>query len=151
MLSRDSLIRRDFESFAAEQYAQENVSFMEALFDWKTKHHASYDEALRICELYIFDGSMMQINISYDSRTSIEREMSEAEEAGDRFVSLSLFDKAASEITVMMQGGVWGTFVSRGGVDRAESLAEAYERLSQSREYVRARSTTGGGVALELV
>ena len=146
MLSRDSLIRRDFEAFAAEQYALENVSFMESLLDWQTKHTCDYEEALKLCELYIFDGSMMQINISCDARTSIERIMADAEEDGMVFVPANLFDKAANEITTMMQGGLWGTFISRGGCDRAESLAEAIERRSQSRDYSRARSTTNGGL-----
>ena len=149
MLSRDSFIRRDFEAFAAEQYALENVSFMESLLEWQKVHNYSYDEALHICETFIFEGSCMQINISYDSRIGIETIISECEESGMP-VPLNLFDKAASEISTMMQGGLWGTFVSRGGCDRAESLADALERRSQSRDYtVRARSTTNGGM-LEL-
>jgi hypothetical protein len=149
-LSRDSFIRRDFEAFAAEQYALENVSFMESLLEWQKVHNYGFAEALRLCETYIFDGSCLQINISYDSRTGIESIIAECEDEGTP-VPHDLFDKAASEISTMMQGGLWGTFVSRGGCDRAESLAETIERRSQSREYAgRARSTTNGGL-LELV
>jgi hypothetical protein len=140
MLSRDSYLRRSFEDYAAAQYALENVSFMERLLEWQTKYNFSYEEAVRMCQTFINDGAPLQINISYDSRTGIENMMADGEYTGR--VPMALFDKAAAEITSMMQGGLWGSFVSRGGVDRAESIAEALER--QSREYRCARSANSG-------
>lgn len=149
-LARDSVVRRSFEAYAEEQYALENVVFMESLLEWRTTHGSSYSDARRLVDTFIVDGSCMQINISYAARTEIEDIMAEVEESGCHVVPSTLFDRASAEITTMMQGGLWGTFVSRGFCDRADSLADALERRSHSREYAsyvpRGRSTTNGHV-----
>jgi hypothetical protein len=119
-LKRDSGIRRRFESFAATQFASEGVTFLKSVIEWKAETPGDAEEALRLCETYVFEGSPLQINISWTARTNIESKMKRA--MIDRTVSLELFDEASSEVASMMvEGGIWGSFVWKGGCDNATS------------------------------
>jgi len=118
-LQRDSGLRRRFESFAEHQYASEGVSFMKDVLEWKSDTPGNVQEALAICEMYISEDAPLQVNISYATRTTLENQLEQA--SNQASVSLDLFNEAASEVSHMMvEGGVWGSFVWKGGCDNAE-------------------------------
>jgi hypothetical protein len=120
-LKRDSGIRRRFESFAANQFASEGVTFLKGVMEWKAETPGEAEEAMRLCETYVFEGSPLQINISWSARTNIERKLQQGMKA-DGMVQLELFDEASNEVASMMvEGGIWGSFVWKGGCDSAAS------------------------------
>ena len=125
-LKRDSGIRRRFESFAANQFASEGVSFIKNVLEWKAESPGDFQEAVRLCEMYVHEGSPLQINISWLARTNIEKRLADHRLLllnGDTIaVPITLFDEATNEVANMMvEGGVWGNFVWTGGCDHAES------------------------------
>jgi hypothetical protein len=118
-LKRDSRLRRKFESYARHEYAQENVEFLEDVLEWRTHHQKDRSRAEWILNKYIPEGAPSQINISCKSRVGI---LDTFRSQGDE-ISSDIFDSAVREITsLMVDGGVWNSFVWRGGCDRAESL-----------------------------
>ena len=102
---------------------------MENIFEWRTQHPGDLQEAKRICEVYIHEGTPLQVNISWFSRISVERVIEEAERTNSE-VPLDVFERAADEIATMMRGGVWGSFVRRGGCDREYSTDKRTSSLS---------------------
>jgi hypothetical protein len=120
-LKRDSGIRRRFESFAANQFASEGVTFLKHVMEWKAESPGDAQGAARLCETYVSEGSPLQINISWSARTNIEKHLALGLNSGGT-LPIDLFDEASSEIASMMvEGGVWGSFVWKGGCDSASS------------------------------
>jgi hypothetical protein len=120
-LKRDSGIRRRFESFAANQYASESVGFLKSVLEWKAESPGDLEYARGICETYIFEGSPLQVNISWKARTNIEEALQRAQRQGMNYISENSFDDAANELASnMVEGGLWGSFVWKGGCDLAE-------------------------------
>lgn len=120
-LRRDSCVRRRFESFAARQFASEGVTFLESVINWQP---GDFEEAKRIYETYIPVGAPLQVNISWRAREAVEKyfeHYDQEEEKENDNMPPNVFEPAVYEITNMMvEGGVWGTFVWKGGCDNAE-------------------------------
>lgn len=128
VLKRDSLLRRRFESFAEKQYAIENVAFIKCVLEWKSMGFTA-DYAHYILDTFIVESAPNQVNISYSVRTTIEGQFRNL----DGYLPANIFDPAVREISAMMvDGGIWGTFVWGGGVDL--EFDEADETWSMSRE-----------------
>ena len=117
-LKRDSNIRRRFESFAAKQYAAENVDFVESVLEWKADSPGDLAKAKVLVDGFIREESAYQVNISYHTRVEIERILDGGSLNGGKRVPLDLFDNAMHEVSSMMvEGGIWGSFVWKGGLD----------------------------------
>lgn len=126
-LKRDSGVRRRFESFARHQYAQENVDFIEDLLIWKNEYPGDYARAVEMVDRYIQEEALLQINISYHARTRLISKINTLDP--NVVVPFDIFDEVFKEISaLMLDGGIWGSFVWKGGCDHeSDELVPAEE------------------------
>jgi hypothetical protein len=121
-LRRDSHLRREFENFAGKLYAAEGVLFLEDLIQWQSEGSLSREGAKVLLETYIVEGAPHQVNISYDARTTVEKNFHSSAEAECRE---DMFERASREVrNMMIEGGAWGMFVWRGGCDKLEMVED---------------------------
>jgi len=117
---RIPMVQVKFERFAEENYVTESYLFVVDVIAFKEefeKESFSWraTKANSIVNIYIEEGSLLQVNISDRCRNqTLERYKKSV--AGRELLSEDLFDAALKEIAEMLNFGAWGQFVQEGGM-----------------------------------
>jgi hypothetical protein len=95
----DSVKREEFEQFMKERYALENVRFLEDIIAWRTYFNEKNEQwrkskAKLLIQTYIKERSLMEINISSQSKSDILRHFSES----NKPIPYNLFEDAFNDI-----------------------------------------------------
>ena len=109
-VSADENLKRDFYQFAAARYAIELLKFVDDVRAYKNRFEEQPDKwhrtkAKQIVNTYIRHGSPQEVNISAMQRERITRV-----DLDKSTVLFNLFDEALSEITLMVNTGLWIDF-----------------------------------------